>query len=92
MGWPRKAARLFRRSRLEKPVGNRPKTSKAFQVLHHRIGVAKSCSPLFVHYAGTSELLEDLFGENAVMRYALGLQQTPVGRHIVLALPLFEGH
>jgi hypothetical protein len=30
-------------------------------------------------YAGTIELLEDLFGENAGMRNALGLQQTPVG-------------
>jgi hypothetical protein len=47
--------------------------------LYHRIGEAESRSSLSIHHAGLIELLEGLFGGNAVMRDALRLEEATVG-------------
>jgi hypothetical protein len=66
--WPRRAARLVRRSRLENPVGSRSKSSKAFQIAC-TMGSAKR----------RAELLEGLLGENAVVCDGLCFQEAAVG-------------
>ncbi len=53
--------------------------------LYHRVGEAESRSPLLIHDTRKTELLEGLFGENAVMRDALRLEKATVGLEADLA-------